>query len=57
MAQAYVPQAVWNNGNIGGSLSNELKELERVNECQTTYGPVCSENEIIHDVLECEYNT
>ena len=55
MAQAYVPQAVWGNGNAGGSLGNELKELERVNECLTAYDPVCSENEIVHDVLECEY--
>ena len=55
MAQAYVPQAVWNNGNAGGRLCNELKKLERMNECQTPHGPVCSENEIIHDVLGFEY--
>ena len=51
MAQAYVPQAAWNNGNTGGSLCNGLKELEGVNKWQTTYVRVCSENEIVHDVF------
>ena len=55
MAQAYVPQAAWNNGNSGGSRCSELNDLERVNEYQTAYVPVCSENEIIHDVSEWEY--
>ena len=36
-------------------FASELKELERVNERQTVHGPVCSENETIDDVLECEY--
>ena len=36
--------------NAGGSLRNELKELERVHESPTASGPVWSENETIHDV-------
>ena len=40
--------------NAGGSICNELKELEGANECQTASCPLCSENEILHDVLECE---
>ena len=36
-------------------VCNELEKLERVNECQTADGPVCSDIEMLHDVLECKY--
>ena len=56
MAQAYAPQAGWNDGNASGSLCNELKSLSvGMNECRTAYCPVCADNEIIHDVSECKY--
>ena len=37
MVQAYASQAAWNKGKASGSLCNVLKEVVRVNECQTAY--------------------